>query len=161
MTKFQILIAFILFAIVQSCKKQDSNREVIEDHFTYSKKINFVEDSIRIGNGDWTKISNGNTLSWLSNGGPFNQNSFAVYPNTSNIKTSFDYVIKKDSVITFQIISDSLYFMNSNKVIRADVKGNIFIRTDTTLILNNTGVTPSVSIAYKLKNLVAGSQMIR
>lgn len=151
MNKFQILIAFIVIAVTQSCTKEDATGEVIEDHFNYAKKINFVEDSIRTGNGAWTKIANGNTFSWLSNGQSFNQNSFAIYPQTTNIKTSFDYIIQKDSVIGFQIASDSLYFSNANKVRRTDVKGKIFIKTDTTLILNNTGVTPSVSIIYKLK----------
>jgi hypothetical protein len=152
MNKFQILIAFIILAVMQSCTKKDSTGEVIEDHFTYGKKINFVEDSIRTGNGSWTKIASGNTFSWLSNGQSFNQNSFAVYPKTTNIKTSFDYIIEKDSVIAFQIASDSLYFTDANKARRTDVKGKIVIKTDTTLILNNTGVTPAVSIIYKLKN---------
>ena len=152
MNKFQILVAYILLAVMQSCTKEDSTGEVIEDHFTYGKKINFVEDSIRTGNGAWTKIASGNTFSWLSNRQSFNQNSFAVYPKTTNIKTSFDYIIQKDYVIGFQIASDSLYFTDANKVRRTDVKGKIIIKTDTTLILNNTGVTPSVSIIYKLKN---------
>jgi hypothetical protein len=131
--------------------KENSTGEVIVDPFTYGKKINFVEDSIRTGNGAWTKIESGNTFSWLSNGQRFNQNSFAVYPKTTNIKTSFDYVIEKDSVIGFQIVADSLYFTDANKVRRSDVKGKILIKKDTTLILNNTGVTPVVSIIYKLK----------
>lgn len=152
MNKFQILIALILLALMQSCTKEDSTGEVIEDHFTYGKKIDFIEDSIRTGNGAWAKIANGNTFSWLSNGQNFTQNSFAIYPKTTNIKTSFDYIIQKDSVIGFQIASDSLYFMDANKVRRTDVKGKIVAKTDTTLILNNTGVTPSISILYKLRN---------
>lgn len=151
MNKFQILIAIVLLAVTQSCTKEDTTGEVGVDPFTYAKKINFVEDSIRTGNGAWTKIASGNTFSWLSNGQSFIQNGLGVYPKTTNIKTNFDYIIQKDSVIGFQIASDSLYFTNSNKVRRADVKGKVIFKTDTTLILNNTGVTPSVSILYKLK----------
>jgi hypothetical protein len=125
MNKFQILIAFMLLIVMQSCTKENSTREVIDDHFTYARKINFVEDSIRTGNGAWTKIASGNTFSWLSNGQSFNQNSLGVYPKTTNIKTSFDYTIQKDSVIGFQIALDSLYFVNSNQVRRI----TIFLKT--------------------------------
>lgn len=152
MNKFTILIAFILLAVMHSCTKEDPTKEISVDPFVYPTKINFVENSIRTGNGLWTKIASGNTFSWLSNGQSFKENSFALYPKTTNIKTSFDYIIQKDSVIGFQIESDSLYFMDSKKVRRTDVKGKIVIKTDTTLILNNTGVTPSISIIYKLKN---------
>jgi hypothetical protein len=151
MNKFQILIAVVFIVLVQSCTKKDSTGEIIVDHFTYSKKYNFVEDSIRTGNGTWVKIAGGNTFSWLSNGQSFNQNTFGVYPEAGNIKTTFDYTIKADSVIGFQIAADSIFFLNSDKVRRTDVKGKIILKTDTTLILNNTGVAPSISIVYKLK----------
>jgi hypothetical protein len=128
--------------VVQSCTKEETKGEVIEDHFTYARKINFVEDSIRTGNRAWTKIASGNTFSRLSNGQSFNQNGLGVYSKTTNIKTKFDYIISKDSIIELQIASDSLYFTNSNKVRRTDVKGKIVITTDTSLILNNTGITP-------------------
>lgn len=141
----------MLFAILQSCTKENSAGEGTIDPFTYGKRINFVEDSIRTGNDAWTKIASGNTFSWLSSGQPFDQNFFAVYPKADNIKASFDYVIKNDSVIGFQIASDSLYFTNADKVRRTDLKGKLFFRNDTTLVLNNTGVNPAISILYKLR----------
>jgi hypothetical protein len=41
MNKFQI--AFTLLTVMQSCTKEYSTGELIEDHFTYGKKIYFVK----------------------------------------------------------------------------------------------------------------------
>lgn len=145
------LYSIIGLILLQSCIKSETKPRVIVDPYTYAAKFNWYEDSIKTGNSAWVKVNNGNSLSWLSQANDFRKSNFATYSNPVNIKTNFSYVIKNDSVFAIKLSSDSVFFMGSDNSLRSDLVGELAFSTDTSLLLKNTGVTPTISIRYKLK----------
>jgi hypothetical protein len=138
--------------LLQSCGKDNQNKEVQVDHFTYGAKFNWREDSVKTkAEGGWTKIENGNIFSWLAKDNTLQSTHFAAYGVRTNIKADFVLTIQKDSVFALKQTADSIYFMDSNGNQRTDVKGKITYSPDTSLILLNTAVSPVITIKYKLE----------
>lgn len=153
--KFLLPIGVLL--LLQSCDKYDREEEIIiEDHFNYASRFNFREDSIRKGGGKWENIQNGNLFTWLSDDLTLGKTlqrpgGFATYLRRTNLKANFIYSIAKDSVFTFRLSKDSIYFLDEGGRNRTDLNGQLIFATDTSLILHNTAESPAVSIKYKLE----------
>ncbi|WPV01458.1 hypothetical protein SNE26_06700 [Mucilaginibacter sp. cycad4] len=142
------IMALVLF---QSCKKESTESKVVIDPYTYAAKFNWMEDSIKVDNSAWTKVAKGNLFSWLSQDGKVQKSNFAIYNKRANIKTDFVYAIQKDSVFALKLLSDTVYFLDKNGNSRADLKGQVTLGKDTSLILRNTGASPAISVKYKLE----------
>lgn len=155
-TPFKFLSVLVIVVATQSCKKNNySDKEVIKDHFNYATRFDFREDSIKVGNSGWEKIAKGGLFSWLATKpGNLQQTNFATYQNRMNIKTDFKYVIQKDSIFALRLASDTIYFLISYKNRRTDLIGQIKLASDTSLILKNMGISPELSIKYKLEKRV-------
>ncbi len=149
-------LVMALVALI-SCEKYNAENEIIVDPFTYGKKFNFREVSLKTGNGDWTAIENGNVFAWLGGATTLSDQlqipkGFAIYNDRSNLQADFIYTIAKDSVFSFRIYDDSLYFFDESKEnLRPDLKGEIVFSPDTSIILYNTGKLPSISIKYRFE----------
>lgn len=137
--------------LLQSCEKDSTGDETIIDHLTYGAKFNWLEDSIKVDNGNWKKVANSNVFSWLAQDGNLQSSNFAVYHNRANIKANFFYTIQKDSVFALKLSSGTVYFLDENHNRRADLEGQITFLPDTLLILNNTAVSPAISVKYRLE----------
>lgn len=157
MNKFlKILLAMGGIVLLQSCDKYDNEKEIIKDHYNYSSRFNFREDSIRKGNGNWENIEKGNIFTWLSEDLTIGRTlqrpgGFATYLKRNNLQADFIFSIAKDSVFTFRLSKDSIYFLDEAGRYRTDLKGQLIYAPDTSLILHNTTVSPPVSIKYKLE----------
>lgn len=152
--KYAIIILGLIFVLglLTSCYKKKTENKIIVDHFTYQKKLNWREDSIRINKGDWQKIEKGNVFSWLLQSDDLQSPSvFATYDHTDNVKTGFIFAISADSVFLFRQSSGVIYFPDKEGSNRTDVVGQLSFTPDTTLVLNNNGVTPDLSIKYKIE----------
>ena len=146
--KTNSLLFFFFLFILQSCEKAGTKKEVIIDYFTYGAKFDWREDSIKTDNGGWTKVAKGNVFSWLAQNNNLKSSNFAVYLDRTNIKADFFYMIQKDSVLALRLSSDSVYFLDENRNLRTDLKGQI---TDTSLILRYTAISPAISVKYRLE----------
>ena len=148
---FKFLCPIVALVLLQSCEKEGTKNEVIIDYFTYSAKFNWLEDSIKTDNADWTKVAKGNVFSWLAQDNNLQSSSSAVYPDRTNIKADFLYTIQKDSVFALRLSSDTVYFLDANRNRRTDIEGQITFSPDTSLILRNTAISPVISVKYRLE----------
>lgn len=153
----RIAASTIVLLAFQSCLKQADEPEIIIDPYVYGHSFTWREDSIKTGNGSWTKIENGNTFIWLGNDEKISlmlqrDGGFATYKKTANLRADFSYVIANDSVFSFKLTSDSIYFQGVNKENRRDLNGYLSTQDVPQMTLYNTGVSPAVSIKYKLEN---------
>jgi hypothetical protein len=148
---FRFLSSIISVMLFQSCLKTGAEPDVIIDPYVYAARYNWYEDSMQMGDGEWAKVEKPHIFSWLSQDNDFRKSNFAIYPNTDNIKTNFNYVIQKDSVLSIRLSSDTVYFIGADDRRRTDLIGLLTFSTDTLLTLHNTGVTPAISIKYKMK----------
>lgn len=148
---FKFICVLIAFSSLQSCDKNDIEGERIIDNFTYATKFDWRENSIKSGDGTWVKAENGNIFSWLldSDTTLITPNGFATYNDRKNIRTDFIYTIEKDSVFSYRISSDTVYFLDANGNKRTDIYGQITTTPDTSLILHNMSVSPNISIRYR------------
>lgn len=152
-----IFLLTLISVVFLSCERQDSEDEKIIDYFTYGKRFDFREISMKTGTGDWENIDNGNVFSWLGGEASLSNQlkipqGDATYDDRANLRADFIYNLPKDSVFSYSIRSDSLYFFDeSMENFRTDLKGELIFSPDTIIILHNTGVSPTISIKYSFE----------
>lgn len=143
------VVALFLF---QSCEKKEDENNIVICPVTFSTIFKWREDSINAGKtGTFSKIDKGNELLWVSNQTTLDKSGYGIYHDMSNIMADFAYTILPDSVFTLQLTADSVYFYDRERNVRTDLKGHITYAPVPRLVLYNTGVSPTVTIQYKLE----------
>lgn len=152
-----LLLSLLISVSFFSCEKQDKEDLRVIDYFTYGKRFDFREVSIKTGSGDWAAMDKGHVFSLLGEASSLEDQlsiprGSATYNDRTNLKTDFVYSILKDSVFPYAIQSDSIYFFDeSMENFRSDLKGELLFSPDTAIILHNTGTSPTISIKYILE----------
>lgn len=156
-------LTFFLSALISiafsSCEidPYNPNEEVIIDFFTYGKRFNFRETSIKIGDGEWTTVEEGNLFTLLGDKTTLDEElqnplGLATYDDRTNLKTDFVYVMNEDLVFSYKLLDETLFFFDEDMEKRTDIVGEMMLSQDTTfIILHNTGISPKVSIKYILE----------
>lgn len=147
MKTYFTIISLLLF--LSACQKIDNNdSEPTIDYATYKHVINWTEIGSKTGESDWQSISGGKILKFFTN-----SDVELGVPNNGVVLYTPGVSINIKNEASFKRSNNTLEFSSYPFTTKADTVVLVYKLLDnSTLVISDTSVTPTIEIKYKRDN---------